>query len=197
MLLAALLSNAMEAWGEGARDGEKKVKVSAREMLLVNGHWSVVNGQESLGADAPSLVNGQGESLVNGHLSLETDDQYPMTNDTGRSTAHDQSPMTNDTRSVNDQSPMTNDTERSEPHDADRRIRAVRLTVEDNGPGIQEEIRGRVFDPFFTTKDRMQHAGLGLWVTRTIAREHGGEVGLAREVGRGTRFHVDLPVGEG
>ncbi len=72
----------------------------------------------------------------------------------------------------------------------------VRLTVEDNGPGIREEIRERVFDPFFTTKDRTQHAGLGLWIARTVAQEHGGELRVespstalrAGEGGRGTRF---------
>jgi len=74
--------------------------------------------------------------------------------------------------------------------------RRLRLTVEDNGPGIPATIREQVFDPFFTTKDRTQHAGLGLWISRTIVQEHGGALTFDSEVGRGTRFHLDLPVGD-
>ena len=70
----------------------------------------------------------------------------------------------------------------------------LRLTVEDNGPGIPEKIRERVFDPFFTTKDRTRHSGLGLWISRSIVQEHGGETSLEREDGQWTRFHLDLPV---
>ncbi len=78
----------------------------------------------------------------------------------------------------------------------------LRLTVEDNGPGIPGEIRERLFDPFFTTKDRTKHSGLGLWISRSIAQEHGGELTCespstvlrAGETGRGTRVHVDIPV---
>ncbi len=70
----------------------------------------------------------------------------------------------------------------------------VRLTVADNGPGIREELRERVFDPFFTTKDRTQHAGMGLWIGRSVAQEHGGELSVDCEEGQWTRFHVDLPV---
>jgi signal transduction histidine kinase len=63
-------------------------------------------------------------------------------------------------------------------------------------------IRECVFDPFFTTKDRTQHSGLGLWISRSIIQEHGGELRVespstacrAGEEGRGTRVHVDLPL---
>jgi len=96
---------------------------------------------------------------------------------------------------VNDQPPMTNDAPKAYlTHDADRRVRSVRLTVEDNGPGIPAAIRERVFDPFFTTKDRTKHAGLGLWISRSLAQEHGGELMFESETGHGTRFHMDLPV---
>jgi signal transduction histidine kinase len=82
--------------------------------------------------------------------------------------------------------------------------RRLRLTVEDNGPGILAEIRERVFNPFFTTKDRTRHSGLGLWIGRSIIQEHGGELNLESpstahgpgEEGQWTRFHIDLPVEE-
>lgn len=73
----------------------------------------------------------------------------------------------------------------------------LRLTVEDNGPGIPAEIREHVFDPFFTTKDRTKHSGLGLWISRSIAQEHGGELTCESEMGHGARFHVDIPVVQG
>ncbi len=80
-------------------------------------------------------------------------------------------------------------------HSSCRRI--LRLTVADNGPGMQADIRGRTFDPFFTTKDRTQHPGLGLWISRAIVHEHDGQMSVESEVGEGTRVHVELPVQEG
>ncbi len=70
----------------------------------------------------------------------------------------------------------------------------VRLTVDDNGAGIPAGIRSRVFDPFFTTKDRTRHSGLGLWISRSIVQEHGGELSIESEAGLWTRVHVDLPI---
>ena len=54
--------------------------------------------------------------------------------------------------------------------------RWLRITVEDNGPGIREEIRDGVFDPFFTTKNRTRHSGLGLWISRSVVQDHGGDL---------------------
>lgn len=57
-----------------------------------------------------------------------------------------------------------------------RRDGLVGVSVEDEGPGIPEEIRDRVLDPFFSTKPEGEGTGLGLSVTRTITDAHGGEL---------------------
>ncbi len=68
----------------------------------------------------------------------------------------------------------------------------VRLSVQDEGPGIPRELWTRVFDPFFTTK--AGGTGLGLAMVYSIVRRHGGhvEVGTAR-AGKGARLDVYLP----
>ena len=74
------------------------------------------------------------------------------------------------------------------------RARAIRLTVEDHGAGIPENVRERLFDPFFTTKPRDKGTGLGLSISHGIVKDHGGELTVESEAGEWTRFHVDLPV---
>jgi len=70
----------------------------------------------------------------------------------------------------------------------------ARVDVIDDGPGIPDEIRGRVFDPFFTTKGVGEGTGLGLDTARRIVTERlGGSIELESEPGR-TVFHVWLPL---
>jgi PAS domain S-box-containing protein len=68
------------------------------------------------------------------------------------------------------------------------------LSVEDNGSGIQPEHVSRVFDPFFSTKAVDSGTGLGLALSYGIVKAHGGTIKVYSEPGRGTRFHVYLPV---
>lgn len=68
------------------------------------------------------------------------------------------------------------------------------LTVADNGPGIAADVLPRIFDPYFTTKPG--GLGLGLTIARRIVEAHGGALTVDSD-GRGTRFHVSLPVGPG
>jgi PAS domain S-box-containing protein len=75
--------------------------------------------------------------------------------------------------------------------------RWLRTTVEDRGNGIPPETGERIFDPFFTTKPRERGTGLGLAVSYGIAHDHHGELSFESEPGRGTRFHLDLPVDNG
>ena len=70
----------------------------------------------------------------------------------------------------------------------------VRLTVEDNGHGIPDDVRSRIFEPFFTTKPAGQGSGLGLAMVHGIARRATGNVTVESTPGRGTRFDVYFPV---
>jgi two-component system, NtrC family, sensor kinase len=69
----------------------------------------------------------------------------------------------------------------------------VAVAVEDNGPGIPEEIRARIFEPFFTTKAKGEGTGLGLGIVQRIVEKHGGRIEVASRPGC-TRFTVHLPV---
>ena len=70
------------------------------------------------------------------------------------------------------------------------------LRVADNGPGIGDAVVSRIFDPFFTTKPEGLGTGLGLAVSRSVAREHGGELALesSSPFGRGASFRLSVPI---
>ncbi len=70
----------------------------------------------------------------------------------------------------------------------------LKLTAEDTGCGMPEEVRRRIFSPFFTTKS--EGSGMGLVIARRIAADHGGRLSFESEEGKGTRFHVLLPVAQ-
>lgn len=71
----------------------------------------------------------------------------------------------------------------------------VRIEVEDNGPGMTEEIRRHIFQPFFTTKSVGIGTGLGLSVSYFIITEnHGGTMDVKTVPGKGTIFIIRLPV---
>jgi signal transduction histidine kinase len=68
----------------------------------------------------------------------------------------------------------------------------ARIIVEDNGQGIAPEDLGNIFSLFVSRKGS-RGTGLGLPVSQKIIKEHGGRIGLESEVGRGSRFILELP----
>jgi signal transduction histidine kinase len=66
------------------------------------------------------------------------------------------------------------------------------LDVADTGPGVPPQHMGRLFELFFTTKS--SGTGLGLPVAKKIVERHGGTITVASEVGKGTRFTIELPL---
>jgi two-component system NtrC family sensor kinase len=72
---------------------------------------------------------------------------------------------------------------------------SVWLRVQDNGPGVDGGLRSRLFEPFFTTKAEGAGTGLGLAVSRSLARDHGGDVVLESRAERaGASFLLSLPL---
>jgi hypothetical protein len=66
--------------------------------------------------------------------------------------------------------------------------------VQDTGPGIAPEAIERIFEPFYSTKGSEGGTGLGLSISHDIVRRHGGDLHVASEPGRGTRFRIELPI---
>lgn len=71
----------------------------------------------------------------------------------------------------------------------------VMVVVRDNGPGIPPEHLSKVFEPFFTTKGVGSGTGLGLWVSWSIIRDHGGKIEVANSPEGGAAFTIILPAG--
>lgn len=70
----------------------------------------------------------------------------------------------------------------------------VRIVVEDDGSGIQQELLDKIFEPFFTTKGYGKGTGLGLSITFGIIERHAGTIEVKSTPGMGSRFTVTLPV---
>jgi len=72
----------------------------------------------------------------------------------------------------------------------------LRVTVQDTGKGIPADVLPKIFDPFFTTKPVGQGTGLGLSISYDIVKQHGGEIRVTSQPGKGTRFTVQLPLAD-
>ncbi len=72
----------------------------------------------------------------------------------------------------------------------------IEIIIQDNGPGIPDEIKDKIFQPFFTTKPTGQGTGLGLSLSYDIIKAHGGELVVESAKGKGSEFIIQLPNGE-
>ena len=70
----------------------------------------------------------------------------------------------------------------------------VAIQITDNGVGIPNKVQNKIFDPFFTTKPVGKGTGLGLSICYQIIQQHGGEIQVNSQVGKGTQLQVILPV---
>ncbi|HKI60474.1 MAG TPA: ATP-binding protein, partial [Mariprofundaceae bacterium] len=68
------------------------------------------------------------------------------------------------------------------------------LIVKDNGHGISKEHKKHLFEPFFTTKPQGKGTGLGLAMTFGAIKTHHGHIEVESQIGRGTSFHIYLPL---
>ena len=68
----------------------------------------------------------------------------------------------------------------------------IRITVQDNGTGIPDDIADKIFEPYFTTREF--GSGLGLTLTYKIIKEHAGDIEVSSRPGAGTTFRVCIPV---
>jgi signal transduction histidine kinase/CheY-like chemotaxis protein len=70
----------------------------------------------------------------------------------------------------------------------------LELTVKDAGHGMEPEVLERIFEPYYTTKEQGKGTGLGLSVIHGIIKNHGGDISVSSQPGKGTTFSVYLPV---
>ncbi len=70
----------------------------------------------------------------------------------------------------------------------------VAIDINDNGPGIPQEIAGRIFDPYFTTRGKQKGSGMGLAVVHGIIKNHDGCITMRSNPEQGTTFTVYLPI---
>jgi two-component system, cell cycle sensor histidine kinase and response regulator CckA len=82
------------------------------------------------------------------------------------------------------------------PSPTDQGTRLVRLTVADDGCGMEEILAQRIFEPFFTTREADRGSGLGLSVVHGIVTSHGGQIELRTAPGQGSEFAITLPAAE-
>ncbi|MDH5608127.1 MAG: PAS domain S-box protein [Cyclobacteriaceae bacterium] len=68
------------------------------------------------------------------------------------------------------------------------------IYIRDSGMGMPENIRAKIFEPFYTTKEVGKGTGLGLSITHGIIEKHNGIIEVESKVGKGTTFHIYLPI---
>lgn len=78
---------------------------------------------------------------------------------------------------------------------ADGKTKVAKISIQDNGAGMPEDIRQQIFDPFFTTKPVGQGTGLGLSISyQIVVEKHHGWISCTSQPGEGTTFTIEIPV---
>ncbi|MDP6630049.1 MAG: PAS domain S-box protein [Kiritimatiellia bacterium] len=137
---------------------------------------------------APPLVHGNEQQIQQLLMHLITNSQDALNEQDPPSTADKRITVTVRPLSDDEWQPAQS------PSEPAGHTTGVRITVEDNGPGVSEHTQERIFDPFFSTKPRDEGTGLGLSISHSIVREHGGQITVESEQGAYTRIHIDLPI---
>lgn len=123
------------------------------------------------------------------HFALELEDSLPLLQ--GDRVALEQMTLNlllNACQALTDRSQALTVFTRQDPQKS-----SLLLIVADEGRGIPQESLPRIFDPFFTTRREEGGTGLGLAIVASIVKEHGGEISVKSEVGKGTTVTVRLP----
>ena len=77
-------------------------------------------------------------------------------------------------------------------------LNQVRVTIADNGPGIQEAVKQRIFEPFYTTKPIGKGTGIGLSISyQVVTEQHHGTLECESQLGQGSAFHITIPLQQG
>jgi PAS domain S-box-containing protein len=71
---------------------------------------------------------------------------------------------------------------------------SIQIDIADTGSGMSEKTKSHIFEPFFTTKDVGEGTGLGLSLCYEIIKNHKGTISFESEQGKGTVFHIVLPI---
>ena len=72
--------------------------------------------------------------------------------------------------------------------------RYARITIQDSGCGMTDEVKEKIFDPFFTTKEMHEGTGMGLATVQSIIEQHNGWIQVESSIGQGTTFELYFPV---
>jgi len=70
----------------------------------------------------------------------------------------------------------------------------LEISIRDNGIGIENKIINKIFDPFFTTKTTGEASGVGLYLSREIIQNHGGDIIVKSVKDEYSEFIITLPV---
>lgn len=168
---------------------ERLVCQALRLAAPAKGAFAEIDLHETL-SDALSLVNSQAAERA---ISLRSELRAARFRVRGDSSQLEQAflnVLLNAFEAIGHAGTVLIKTENSRGADSDPEL--ICVTIQDSGPGIPAENSNRIFDEFFTTKTG--GTGLGLPITRRIVQGHAGSLECSSLLGRGTAFHIRIPL---